>query len=617
MPSFRQIIKEIHRRSLWQVLGIYLAGSWVALEVVGTLTETLSLPGWFPALALVLAIAGLPVVLATAFVHEENAEGAGDDVEPGLEPTTLTTHLTWGKAVVGGLLAMGLLAGVGLGWTLFGESGSVGASGPAEVTQPSRELGSRPSDRSSVAVLPFTNMGAAEDAFLSEGITEEIIAQLAQVPGLKVISRTSVVALEGASLTLPQIADTLGVDHVLEGSVRRAGEQARITVQLIEADSDAHLWASSYTRDLVNLFEVQEEIAREVTRALVESVPNLRRPGAASRTANPRAYEAYLRGRQALHRRTREGLLSAMESFEEATIEDSTYAPAYAGHAAALGLWVTYGYPGIDFYDAYARALNLAARALELDPESAQAYAARAYVLTKVGAPAERVNRDFQRALELQPNSADIHGWYAHLLTREGDDEAALREADRAIELDPIAPGRRVGFALDALNARRYDLAREQARQAAVIQPDLTLPRQLEAFGLVLSGRPEACLELDLSTFPATEAICLDALGRKEAARDRVEELTEALGSEGSTDQAAALEELAAYYAWVGDAETSLRWVERAFEASPRGVDYRYVGSGLYDRVLSTKGFRARLDELRRGVWEEVQRRARESGPGG
>ncbi|NIP60731.1 MAG: hypothetical protein GWO17_23015, partial [Gemmatimonadetes bacterium] len=231
-------------------------------------------------------------------------------------------------------------------------------------------------------------MGAPDDLFLSEGMTEEIIAQLAQVTDLKVISRTSVVALQDASLTLPEIADTLGVEHVLEGSVQRNEDRARITVQLIEAETDAHLWAESYTRELVDLFGVQEEIARRVTQALVATVPELRSVSPASRPENAAAYEAYLKGRQLLHRRTRDSLLAAMAAFRRSYGLDPEYAPAYASHAAALTLWVMWRYGGeIDHYQAFGQALALSDRALSLDPENPTGHAVRGLVFTFASAP--------------------------------------------------------------------------------------------------------------------------------------------------------------------------------------------------------------------------------------
>src|SRR5713226_275474 len=218
-------------------------------------------------------------------------------------------------------------------------------------------------DVASVAVLPFDILTAIpRDRYLSDGMTDEVIAQLAQVRGLKVISRTSTEALKGTHLTLRQIADTLGVRHIPEGSVRHAGTHIRVAVDLIDATTDAHVWASSYDRDLTDVFAVQEEVARHVADSLVSTIGVRPTLGRVARTEHPGAYEAYQAGRYLLHRRTPESLRGAREQFQQAIAQDSAYAPAYAGLASVYGLWVGYAYPGMDFYEAEGRAVAMADR---------------------------------------------------------------------------------------------------------------------------------------------------------------------------------------------------------------------------------------------------------------
>ena len=267
----KRLIREIHRRSLWQVLGIYLVGGWFAYEIVRSLTEGLSLPEWFPAFAVVLLVIGLPIVLATAFVQEgkagsefDQAERAGDGVTAQPQPETAGAWglFTWRNAILGGVGAFalwGILAALALATDLWpsGEDAEAAANSDTPFV-------------ASVAVLPFDNIGGQQDvAHLSEGFTEEITAQLARVPDLHVISRTSAEAVSGFNLTTPQIADTLGVEHVLEGSVQLFVDQIRVTAQLIHAETDNHLWADSYNGPLADLFSLQEDIAIKVTAALM------------------------------------------------------------------------------------------------------------------------------------------------------------------------------------------------------------------------------------------------------------------------------------------------------------------------------------------------------------
>jgi TolB-like protein len=512
---------------------------------------------------------------------------------------------------VGALALWGILAA---GWVVLGLGD--GTPGPAESVNDERVSGdaATPAESqyaASVAVMPFDNLGGPEDEHLSDGLTEEVIAQLARIEGLKVISRTSVVALSSANLTLPEIGDTLGVEHVLLGSVRAAEDRLRVTVELMAAESDAILWADTYTRPKENIFELQEEIAGRVSSALVQNVPELGETGTASRPTRTDAYEAFLRGRSAIYARTEPALREAITAFREAIELDPSFAPAYAGLSSAYGLSITYGYDlDLDPYDQFATALDLANQALELDPDLAEAYGARSYVATKAGAPVSGILADFERAVQLRPNSADMRGWYAHILAKSGRHTEALAQAQRAIELDPIAPGRRVGFALDAMAARESELALEEAQNALAPQPSLALPSAIAAYAHLLLGRAEECLEQDLARMPAVRAACLHTVGRGEerpAAIDSLARLARSSGPEMSAIARSGLaEDLAIYFAWIGDSEASLDWHERAFALSPNGVDFRLYDSGLFDRVRQTPGYDERVAEIWRAAWARV-----------
>ena len=604
MPSFRD---RLARSKVVQWALAYLAAAWVVLQVVDVVGGHWGWPAVVVQVLTVLLGVGFLAALVLAWYHGEK----GAQRVTGPELVMLAVLFVIAGTLIALLTGRGAAGDDGVAAGTVSEADRPGAM--ASYGIPS-SLGAS-EFVASVAVLPFDNMGADSDELLAEGVTEEIIAQLAQVRGLKVISRTSVVALKESALTLPQIADTLGVNHVLEGSVRRSGQQGRITVQLIEAATDAHVWAHSYDRAVDDLFAVQREIASAVTRALVEQVPRLRPSSASDRgTASP-AYQTYLRGRQLLHRRTRESLLGAMATFEEAARLDPDFAPTFAAHAATLALWPHYGYPGgPDPYTAHARAIALADSALALNPDLADALAARGLALTHAWAPPREVASDFVRAVEIQPNSADIHGWYAHLLTRAADFDAALGEAQRAIDLDPIAPGRRVGFAIDALGARRYDLVLREARAALAIEPSLAIPRAWEGLALLLLGQPDRCLELGLEAFAGIRAMCLHAAGRTTEAermiRASIEDFGDGAGTE-TVDAATIAEDVATYFAWTGDRDRAFRWLERAFEQSPDGVDFRYVQSGLFDRIRGDPAFQRRFEALRTAGWERVEEMSR------
>jgi TolB-like protein/tetratricopeptide (TPR) repeat protein len=468
-------------------------------------------------------------------------------------------------------------------------------------------------DVASVAVLPFDNLtGNASDRYLSDGMTEEVIGQLAQVRGLKVISRTSTEALKGTHLTLRQIADTLGVRHILEGSVRHAGNRIRVAVDLIDATTDAHVWASAYDRDLTDVFAVQEEIARQVADSLVRTVGVRPTVGHVVRTEHPGAYGAYLAGRSLMYRRTPEALRAALQQFQQAIAQDSAYAPAYAGLAAVYQLWAVYNYSGIDLYEAYGRALAMADRAIALDSDLAEAYGARGLTMTRAWAPAEEIAIDFKRALELRPNSPDAHQWYAGFLARQGHYDEALAEVERAAALDPLAPGVRTGLSFVALAARRYDVVAEEATRALALEPSLMLAREHQALGNLLSGHADRCATLALGSYLGVRAMCLHSLGRLQEAAQIVDSLRAAfkVGTVGDSifSPAITARGIAEYFAWTGNAEESLAWLKRAYAVSPVGEEFHFIASGIYDKVRNEPRFKAGLQQARTQIYERVQR---------
>jgi len=269
MSSLKHLLKEAHRRSLWQALAIYAGASWLVFDVVQTLTEGLALPYWFPALAAVLLLIGLPVVLATAFVQERAPRvrpadptlmpGAEIEAEIGPQDIGAARRLfTWRNAIAGGVIAMAVWGLVATGWLLL-------ASSSDEVME---ARAAAPGGRA-VAVLPFDNYSpSTDDAYFADGITEEITSQLSRVGDLRVVSRTAVTRALESDLSLEKIAEALNVSAILEGSVRKAGERVRITAQLIDAATNDHLWSQDYDRDLSDIFGIQKEVALAIVNAL-------------------------------------------------------------------------------------------------------------------------------------------------------------------------------------------------------------------------------------------------------------------------------------------------------------------------------------------------------------
>jgi serine/threonine-protein kinase len=461
--------------------------------------------------------------------------------------------------------------------------------------------------RASIAVMPLVSYGAdSQSVFLSEGVTEELIAQLAGIRGLKVISRTSVVALAKQGLTVPQIADTLGVRNVLEGSVQRAGERIRITLQLIDAKTDGHLWAESYDRSLKDVIALRQEIAGKVAGALAMAVPGIGADPPPAGAEASAAYDAYLRGSYWVGRTSPEGLDHAITAFEAAIRLDSAYAPAYAALSDVLRDWVTLGYRGgRDPYPTFMRASALANRAIQLDSDLAAGYIARAMVRIMGWAPDEAVRDDLARALALMPNSAQAHVAYGLALARSGHYPEAMVQLETAAQLDPLSASMHGDLALTALGARRYDVAIRENRRALSLEPAFVGGNAIEAVALLGQGHPDTCLALDLNGFPEIRALCLQAAGHGTEAARLIDSASTAYraGHYGKVFQVGLI---GAHYAQLDDAARAAEWVDLAHSLAPTGLEFRALDSGLFDPVLDDPEFTAALARIRRQVYQRV-----------
>jgi len=293
----------------------------------------------------------------------------------------------------------------------------------------------------SVAVLPFLNLSDdASNVYFSDGISEELLGVLAQIPDLRVASRTSSFAFRSKQVPLPEIARALNVSHILEGSVRRSGNQIRISAQLIEVATDSHLWAQTYDRELKDIFAIQDEIARAIAGALQIKLADDERGTMASaerQTSNLEAYELYLHGRHLWNMRG-ENVRQAVQLLERAVALDPQYAQAYA-MLAQVYVNTYYHYGGVDPKEAIALGERAAARAIELDPSLSSAYAAQGDMAASQ-MQWMRARKVLQRAIELDPNDATAQYWFGVLLYVTGHVRETLPAIQRAHELDPIMP---------------------------------------------------------------------------------------------------------------------------------------------------------------------------------
>jgi TolB-like protein/class 3 adenylate cyclase/Flp pilus assembly protein TadD len=316
----------------------------------------------------------------------------------------------------------------------------------------------------SIAVLPFDNLsGDPENAYFTEGIQEEIVTRIAKIADLKVISRTSTQRLKSSPDNLPQIAKQLGVANILEGGVQKSAGQVRVSVQLINAATDAHLWAESYDRTLTDIFQVESEIAKRVAGTLQVKLTEDEQHALALRpTENPEAHQLYLKGRYHWNKRTDEGFKKAIEYFDQAIAADSSYALAYAGVADCYSLLGFHGWGIMSPQEAFPKAKKAAEKALQIDPTLAEAHTSLAYIQQNYDWDFISSEKEFRRGIELNPNYATAHQWYALSLAVRQRYPEAIAEIKKAQEVDPLSLIIGTNVAWMYYFARQYDEALRQ-----------------------------------------------------------------------------------------------------------------------------------------------------------
>ena len=435
------IFEELKRRNVFRVGVAYLIGSWLVLQVMDVVAPILELQNWISRGLLLFLAVGFVVAVFLAWAYELTPEGVKREED--VDRSTSITPQTGRKLdfVIIGILSIAVIffAMEKLQWINTGSD--------------IKEL------EKSIAVLPFDNRSAdASDAYFVDGIHDDILTQLHKISGIdKVISRTSVERYRDTELSIPEIASQLGVATILEGSVQRAGDRVRITVQLIGAANDEHLWADNFDRELTtaNVFEIQSEISVAIAESLQATLTD----SEAGRlsiipTDSLEAYDAYLLGKHTMKSREASDLLRALSYFEEAISIDPQFALAYVGIADSLILHFLYEsqFGSRDTTKEWrseqmSEAESAALRALEINDQLGEAYASLAYAAVfRLGVAEsdeeliQQIDSNFLTAFSLSPNYADAYRWYSEFLRKDNEDNAenSLAMAVRAVELDPM-----------------------------------------------------------------------------------------------------------------------------------------------------------------------------------
>lgn len=564
------LFAELKRRNVLRVGAAYLVAAWLLVQVAETIFPLFGY-GDTPAriVVLVLAIGFIPALIF-AWAFELTPEGLKKESEVD-RAQSITPHT--GKTLDRLIMVVLALAFAYFAFDKFVldpqreaakdelVAGQVEAARRLARTE---ALVESYGDKS-IAVLPFVNMSSdAEQEYFSDGISEELLNLLAKIPELRVVSRSSAFSFKGKDIAIPEIARQLNVAHILGGSVRKSGNTLRITAQLIEARSDTHLWSDTWDRPLDDVFAIQDEIAATVVGqlkvTLLGAVPQ-------ARETNPEAYALYLQARHLGRQGTAEALEQSVALLEQALAVDSNYVPAWRGLSANYFNQALKGLRPTG--EGYTLSREAAEQALAIDPEYAPAYSALGSIALYFDNDPAAAAHHHARALALDPVDANIIGNAADLL--------AIVHLDQAIELneyanvrDPVNATSHAALAGNYYAAGRWDDAIASCRIALRLSPGFLFAHSQIGLALLMKGEAEAALEA-FEKEPAEEgraagmAMALHTLGRQEEYEVQLLKAIELLGE-------AFPSEVAAIYAWTGEADETFRWLERAVEIAQPGL---------------------------------------------
>ncbi len=557
MSEPRSFFAELKRRNVYKVAVAYAVVGWLVIQVSSTVLPTFHAPEWVVQTLVVIVAIGFPVALVIAWAFEATPEGIKrTEVADALPETARSKKQTWIYVV---------LIGAAISAAVFFAAHSSKRTSSNESTSDRDQPASLTAK--SIAVLPFDNLSEDKaNAYFAEGVQDEILTRLAKVADLKVISRTSTQRFKSAPTDLREIAKQLGVMNILEGSVQKANDQVRVNVQLINAMNDAHLWAEIYDRKLTDIFAVESDIAKTIADTLQAKLTGSEKQMmAAAPTNDTAAYELYHKGRPLWEKRSGDNIPKAIAFYEQAIAQDPNYALAYAGLAQAYILVPFYA--DSDRLDAYSKAKDAALKALQLDPNLAEAHAALGKVLFFSEIDLHGAMREYKRAIELQPNDATAHHWLGNdTLAAFGQFEEAIAEGKRSVELDPLSVVINVDLGETYYYARRYNESVRQMRKALEIDPTSFYAHYNFGIVLQLTGDLSGAIAeyekaKQLNDNPFVSALYASAkanAGDKDAARQMLSRF----------DELAKHREVVGYcrtllYLSLNDKDEALRWLEQ------------------------------------------------------
>jgi TolB-like protein/Flp pilus assembly protein TadD len=576
--NMNSFFRELKNRKVYRVALGYPVIAWFVIHIASTVFPTFHVPEWVLQALTVIVALGFPVALVLAWAFDVTPSGVKKTRGGAGIVAARNRRNVW------------LLAGVGLLIAAL-------AIGSYWIWHPWRHAPAAPAiPEKSVAVLPFENL--SEDKFFADGVQDVILTDLAKIADLKVISRTSTQRFKSSPDNLPQIAKQLGVANILEGSVQKSAGQVRVNVQLINAASDAHLWAESFDRKLTDSFSVESDIATAIAETLRVRLTGAERQQLAKRpTENLKALRFYMQGRSYAQRRTREDMLAAISHYERAIEEDRNYALAYAGLADAYGALGAYGY--IAPLEGRRKAEEAARKALALDEDLAEAHAVLGLAYTYfVPSNFSLGDRELRRAIELSPSLAVAHLYLGLSLVRQGRLDESLEESLKAFKLDPLSSIIARQLASPYYFRRDYPGALELLRKANELGPALSTTWEI---GVYIQNRSfdEALAELEKakrerkndSILIYDTGMVYAAQGKRAEALQIIKELEEMSGA--SLSQALWIAKI---YATLNEKEQAFSWLERGLTAG--AIGFFYKDEPVWDTIRSHPRFEALVEKI-------------------
>ena len=542
---------ELRRRNVFKVALVYSAVAWLLLQVSDTLGPALHLPEWFLSAVAFLLILGFPVAIIFAWAFDLTPEGlkAETEADPAA-PMAGATGEKLNHIVVAALV-------LALGYFVFDKVVLDSDEDVAETSTAVQGAEQQPAENesanvdNSIAVLPFVNMSSDEEQeYFSEGLSEELLNLLARIPELKVAARTSSFSFKDKDLEIPEIASRLNVAHVLEGSVRKQGNQIRITAQLIQADNGFHLWSETYDRQLDNVFQIQEDIAIAVVEALKITMLG---EAPETRKTDPVAYQLFLEGQYLKRQLSDDSLNRAIEAFRQAVEIDPAYAPAWA-ELADTYIWIGET-ETLSRREATALADHAIETAISADPDYAFAYYVRGIAWFFTKHRFEKGVDDFQHALELDPDDAFLVAAIGKGALLTGKFDLAISQYQAALAMEPVVPEFYFFLGRAYLGSGRLDEAEASFRKLFSLSPS-SGGRFLLWQTLFLKGEFEAALAE--SDNDSSRAIIHHALGNTAKADEALANLVENADPYG----------IAKVFGYRGDVDKTFEWLNKMLENS-------------------------------------------------